>query len=58
MDYKKKYEEALARAREIYNDSFFNEGVSGHNLMERIFPELRQDIVPFTKKSDNNIKWK
>lgn len=42
MDYEKAYKDALERAREIYNDSFFKDGNSGHNLMERVFPELAE----------------
>lgn len=51
MDYEKKYKETFEKAREIYNDSFFNEGVSGYNLMERLFPELRESEDEKIKKA-------
>ena len=49
--YKRKYRETFEKAREIYNDSFFNKGVSGHNLMERLFPELKESEDEKIKKA-------
>ena len=58
MDYKEKYEQALARAREIYEDAFFERGCSGNTLLKEIFPELaefedertRKDIISYFKR--------
>ena len=39
MDYKKKYEESLNRARKIYNETEFD---YEKGMMEEIFPELQE----------------
>ena len=55
MDYKKKYEESLNRARKIYNETEFD---YEKGMMEEIFPELqesndfgiRKEITDFIKR--------
>ena len=64
MDYEKKYNEALEKARKLYNDAKANEYKSDMEDYESIFPELaesederiRKHIIAYLRNELHNIK--
>jgi len=55
MCYKKKYEEALERARKLYNEAKANDYITDMEDYESIFPELKENLTAFEQALVNLI---